>query len=272
MTGLELSQAEAGILFSALLSFSDDELSEEEGIVMRKYYRYETAEILENKMKGAGYRYPEDLEALEPRIIEVLKGSDRIFQLRTLAIGIELAMADGNYDAKEMAFLQRYGDELGISLGEARAFGRSYLVEIDENEKYCDALDMGVLHEVLNLTINEAGIALCALVAFSDDDPSEAEVAVMREYFVEADVEGLQKKMTASARIYPDDLGTLEGDILSALSAAQRGVQVKMLSIAYKVAGADGVLEAAELYPLERLCEELAIGIRELGDYFKAQL
>ena len=269
MNTFEISAPEAGILFSALLSFSDDDVSEQEGTVMRKYYRFATAEQLQNKMEKAGFDYPGDLQKLESKIMEVLKNADREFQVRTLAVGLELAKSDGNYDQREMALLQKYADALGVSLGEAADYAKSSLSEVDENETYIAGVET-YTYEPLPLTIREAAIALCTLVAFSDDDPSDTEAGVLREYFTENDVSSVQKKFTHSGKTYPDDILTTKKDIVTAFKGVDRDTQVKYLAVAYKTAAADGSVDDRELEILKGFCEELYIGLGELKQYFKA--
>ena len=269
MNTFEITAPEAGILFSALLSFSDDEVSDQEGTVLRKYYRYTTAEQLQQKMEQAGFDYPGDLGKLETKIIDVLKSADREFRVRTLAVGLELAKSDGNYDQREMALLQKYADALGVSLGEAGEYARTSLSEVDENETYIAGVET-FTYEPLPLTIREAAIALCTLVAFSDDDPSDSEAGVLREYFNEDDVSSVQSKFTHAGKTYPDDILTTIKDIIKAFKSVDRESQVKYLAIAYKTAEADGTVDPKELEILKEVCEELYIGLGELKQYFKA--
>jgi len=107
MENIELTGPEAGIALSALVAFSDDNPSEEEAAVMRKYYRFEDAESFRNKVDASGYRFPEDLSAFEPKILETLKKQDMDFQLRTLAVSLILAHSDGVFDQNEMTILNR---------------------------------------------------------------------------------------------------------------------------------------------------------------------
>ena len=57
-SGLELTAPEAAVALAALVPFCDDDPSEAEGVVLRKYYRFETAESLQEKLSAAGYNYP----------------------------------------------------------------------------------------------------------------------------------------------------------------------------------------------------------------------
>ena len=94
MEKIELTGPEAGIALSTLVAFSDDNPSEEEAAVMRKYYKFEDAESFQNKLDEAGYKLPADISSLEPKILETLKKQDRDFQLRTLGAALVLALSE----------------------------------------------------------------------------------------------------------------------------------------------------------------------------------
>ncbi len=270
MEKINLTGPEAGIALSTLVAFSDDNPSEEEGTVMRRYYRREDAGHFQQKLEEAGYSYPADLSSLFPVIIETLKKSSRDFQLRSLAVGYLLARADGVFDQNEMNLLSKAGKELGLSLYEAKVFAETRLKEIDETTGYEDFRDTAGPGVELDLSLEEAGVALSILVGFSDDDPSEAEAGVMREYFSTESVTSLLKKMEAEGLSYPDALFDTKKSIFKALSKVSRDDQLRMLAIAYRVAGADGKIDEMELGLIEEFCEEFVIGLAELKSYFKA--
>ncbi|MBN2510211.1 MAG: TerB family tellurite resistance protein [Spirochaetales bacterium] len=269
MTTLTLSGPQAGLLFSALIAFSDDQLSDQEGVVMRKYYRYRDAADLEEVLHKAGFEYPRDLEILKPHIITALKEAGREYAVRAVAVGLKLAASDGSFDRQEMALLQHFARDLDIPLGEAEDYARTALREVDDGTDYLSGAAFSPAMEI-GLGLKDAALALCTLVAFSDDDPSEAEAAVLRDFFTEEEVLSVQKKFTDAGMTYPDDLPTVKADILSAFLDAGRSLQLKYLAVAYKTALADGRAEAEELALIKEFCEELYIGIKELKDYFTA--
>lgn len=270
MKKLNLTPVEAGIALSTLVAFSDDNPSEEEGVVMRKYYLSKDAESFQSKLEEAGYSYPSDLEGLFPEIIDTLKEASKDFQLRCIAVGYLLARADGNFDQDEMRILSKAAGELGFGLYEAKVFAETRLKEIDEVSGYEDYRGSSSSGLLLDLTLEEAGAALCILVGFSDDDPSDAEAAVMREYFSAESITSLFEKLKAADVDYPDSLFETKQSIVKTLSGVSREDQLRILAIAYKVAGADGNVDELELGLIEELCEEFVIGIAEVRDYFKA--
>jgi tellurite resistance protein len=120
--------------------------------------------------------------------------------------------------------------------------------------------------------VEEAGAALAILVGLSDDDPSDEEAAVMREYFSVQVISSLMSKVADSGAEYPEVLISTKEIIFKALSRAERDLQKKYLAIAYKVAGADGVYDESELELIQEYCEEYGIGMVELKDYFKTTI
>jgi len=130
------SEAEAALMLSTLVAFSDDNPSEAEGVILRTYYRHETAEGVQKKLDSAGYLYPRDIRELQPVILEELKKADRTFQLRTIAVSLLLARADGTIAPEEISLLQECAGALGIGLAEAQEYAESGLHEIDETGAY----------------------------------------------------------------------------------------------------------------------------------------
>jgi len=274
MEKINLTGPEAGIALSTLVAFSDDNPSAEEVAVMRKYYKYEDVESFQNKVEAGGFKFPQDFSALEPVILETLKSQEKDFQLRTLSVTLVLAHSDGFFDQNEMKVLNRFCLGLELSLSEADQFSKNRLKEIDEVTDYGDFKDIDNLLSNLNieLTVEEAGAALAILVGLSDDDPSDEEAAVMREYFSVQVISSLMGKVTDSGNKYPEDLGRAKDSIFTALGQAHRDIQKRYLAIAYKVAGADGVVDEAEISLIQEYCVEYGIGIVELKDYFKADI
>ena len=270
MKKLDLTPVEAGIALSTLVAFSDDNPSEEEGVIMRKYYRSADADSFQKKLEEAGYSYPSDLTTLFPVVIDTLKSVPVDFRLRTIAVGYLLARADGNVDQNEMQILSRAAAGLEVSLYDAKVFAEERLKEIDEVTGYEDYRDASFSGPVLELTLEEAGAALSILVGFSDDDPSDAEAAVMREYFPASSITSLLDKLKTAGVEYPDSLHETKESIRKTFSIASRDDQLRMLAIAWKVAAADGTIDELETGLIKEFCEELVIGLAEVKDYFKA--
>lgn len=276
MEKIDLTGPEAGIALSTLVAFSDDNPSEEETAVMRKYYKFEDAESFQNKMDSVGYKFPDDLSSMEPKILETLKKQDRDFQVRTLAVALVLAHSDGVFDQNEMNMLNKFCSGLELSLHDADLFSKNRLREIDEVTGYNDYKDDDNTEITLELdiefTVEEAGAALAILVGLSDDNPSDEEAAVMREYFSVQVISTLMSKIADGGVEYPKNLISTKEIIFKALSRAERDLQKKYLAIAYKVAGADGVYDESELELIQEYCEEYGIGMVELKDYFKTSV
>lgn len=275
MENIDLTGPEAGIALSTLVAFSDDNPTVEEVAVMRKYYKFEDAESFQNKLDAAGYKFPNDLSIIEPKILETLKNEDMDFQLRTIAVALVLAHSDGVFDQNEMNMLNKFCSGLGFSLHEADLFSKSRLREIDEVTGYNDYKDNSSeipLNLDIEFTVEEAGAALSILVGLSDDDPSEEEAGVMREFFSVQIISSLMSKLADSGIEYPDGLIKTKEIIFKVFSRAERDLQKKYLAIAYKVAGADGVYDEAELALIQEYCEEYGIGMVELKDFFKTTI
>ena len=275
MENIDLTGPEAGIALSTLVAFSDDNPTVEEVAVMRRYYKFEDAESFQNKLDAFGYKFPNDLPGIEPKILETLKKEDKDFQLRTIAVALVLAHSDGVFDQNEMNMLNKFCRGLELSLHEADLFSKSRLREIDEVTGYYDYKDDRTditLNLDIEFTVEEAGAALSILVGLSDDDPSDEEAGVMREFFTVPVISSLMSKVADSGVEYPEALISTKNSIFTALARAERDLQKKYLAIAYKVAGADGVYDEAELALIQEYCEEYGIGMVELKDYFKTTI
>lgn len=265
-----LTAPEAALIMTVIVSLADDNPSEEETIVLRKYYRGETVETMQMKMETAGLKFPGDIEQLEPEVLEVLSGAEPAFRKRTLAVCLKLAEADGTVDQNEMNLLNRYCDHFKMTMFDVQEYGSRKLRELDEVHGYDDIEDLrdDEVSVFIDLTTQEAGIALVIWVAFSDDEPSEEEMAVVREFFNEEDVEGLIGKMKIENLGFPKDVPRLEVSIIKAFGKLVRDDQLRMLAIAYKTAKADGVLDPDEEVIIKDLCEEFMIGEGELKRFF----
>ena len=276
MEKIELTGPEAGIALSTLVAFSDDNPTIEETAVMRRYYEFEDAESFQNKLGELSYKFPDNLIDLEPKILETLKKQDKDFQLRTMAVALVLAHSDGVFDQNEMNVLNKFCSELELSLHDADLFSKNRLKEIDEVTGYNDYKDdagTGITFESnIEFTMEEAGVVLSILVGLSDDDPSDEEAGVMREYFSVQAVSSLMSKLADSGIEYPNGLIKTKNIVFTVLSRAERDLQKKYLAIAYKVAGADGVYDEAELALIQEYCVQYGIGMVELKDYFKTTI
>ncbi len=275
-TSIDLTPSEAAVGLAALVSFADDEPSEAEGVVLRKYYRHATAESFQFKLEAAGIAYPSDLRRLEEPIVAALKSGPAEFRLRTTAVSLALALADGRADQQEMALLTRVAAALEVEMSEAQAALTAGIPELDEtvNEESAAgvAVETNPVPDSLELTFSEAGIALAAWVGFSDDDPSDEETAIIREHFGVQKVTGFLSKLEAMGLDYPTALSYLDKAIMWTLTRAARSEQLRSLSIAYAVANADGEEEPEEMTIINRYCEEFGIGLGELREYFKTSI
>lgn len=260
---------EAAIALSTLVSFADDDPSDVEGAIMRKYYRYEDAASFEKKMKQSGFSYPGDIKKMEPAFIEALQAEDIQFRRRTLAVAYLLAMADGTIDQEEMRLLSYYGEKLEVSLGEARSFADHQLKELDEVSGYHDVLDYKQRNDI-DFTDTEAALALAMMTAFADDDPTEEEVAVIRDFFNQEEVAAFQKKVEKAGYDFPREIGLVKPFILQAFLKCDRNTQLKYLAIAYKTALADGSFDPEEIELLREVSSHFFIGLGEIEDFFKA--
>lgn len=271
-TALSLTESEAAVALAALVSFSDDDPSDPEGVVLRKYFRFETAESLQGKLTQAGFAYPSDLFSAQDAIIDTLAAAPEPVRLRALGVAWLLANADGNVDQSEMNLLGTAADRLGVSLAEAREVAESGLPEADESGVDSVARDSAVPERVPELTATQAAIALAFWVGFADDDPSDVEAGVIREHFGYDDAAAFIGLLEESGLTYPDDLPRLKGAIAEAIGGLTREEQLHILAVAHKVAGADGTIDEREIDTIRGYCEELYIGIGEVEQYFKTSL
>ena len=273
---LDLTAPEAAVALAALVSFADDEPTDAEGVVLRKYYRYATAESLQKKLAAAGLAYPSELPSHREPITDLLKTAPRAFQVRSLAIGWLLALADGHADQTEVGLLLEVAQDLEITLGEAREVAEAGIPEIDETVEDEVAAPLpsstGKLARLPVLSATQAGIALAAWVGFSDDDPSDAEVGLIREHYGPDTVTRFINALEKVGLAYPGYLGELRPSILSALEKVSRDQRLRALAIALAVAAADGREEPEEMAIILGFCEEFGIGMAELRGYFKTSL
>jgi tellurite resistance protein len=263
---LTLDGPQAGLLLAASVSLADDEPSPAEIAVLKKYFLAETAVSLESRFAEAAVAWPRDREILEPAILSRLKEATPAFRARSLAVALEVSEADGRVDQDEMRLLARYADALGLSLADAERYRKASLREAESASGYGDFAEADSSRLPLEAALGprEAIAALTALVAAADDDPSEAEAALLREYCSAADFESLAAAMKAAGGAWPGDLGRLRPSIVAGLRAMSRARQLAALTLAYRTARADGALDPAEAALLKDFCVELQIGFGEL--------
>ncbi|MBN1646565.1 MAG: TerB family tellurite resistance protein [Spirochaetales bacterium] len=269
----DYNKEEAAAALSIMISFCDDDYSGAEAAVLREYYTAETLDAVEEKLVAAGQSFPGDLKKISSGLTRILQAADKIFRLRTIAICQKVALADGFQDQREINLINSFAHALEVTLYEAERFAAVALKGVDETGDYaCDGSSLEALNEVPELTSDEAGLLLAVLAAFSDDNPSEKEVGVIREYYSPALALIVQSKLKNAGFSWPGEKKVLMPAILKALADADRAVQLKALAVAYKTCMADDVMEAVELEFLELFCRELAIGMVEIQDYFKTSL
>lgn len=273
-TEIDLTREEAAIALSILLAFADDDPCEAEVVVMRKYYHREAVGTLQEKLENAGYKYPEGLKDINLRkeIAKTLQKEEKGFRQRTIAIALLLAEADGNVDQREMNIINKFSHALGVTLYDAENYRKNYLKEIGDSSDNFDITVNEQPRTEVDLTLEEAGIALSSLVAFSDDDPADEEIGVIREYYTREAAGSLSEKVTGAGYKYPEDLEKIEPDISRVLAAEERENQLKTLAIAHKVSLADGILKKEELAILEKYCIEFGLGLYEVSEYFKTTM
>jgi tellurite resistance protein len=267
---LELTKEEAGIALSALVAFEDDDLSDVEAGIMRKYYALDDATSLGKKMEHAGVAYPKGLSSIENTVLERLTKTPLGFRLRTIAIGYLLARADGSVSEVEFERLDRYSRALSVSYQQAREYGATKLRELDPQNKD-NWIDVDETSEV-QLSLAEAAVALSALVAFRDDDLSDAEAVVMRKYFSLDEATGLQQKLESAGKAYPDALPAIQESVMRALSFGSREFRVRTLAIALELAEADGTIDEAEIKLVQEFGKRFGIAMYEIMHYKRKRL
>lgn len=267
---LDLTVPEAALMLTIIVSLADDDPSEEEAVVLRKFYRRKTALSLEEKLTQSGVKYPENIMELEPEILNVLGSTKRAFIMRTLAVCLKVAEADGVVDQNEMNLLNKYCDHFKMTMFEVETFGRMKLKELSEVLGYGSLEDLSDFEIPIEIELSppEAGLALTTWVAFSDDNPTDEEMAVVREFFGEKDAADLIGKMKEINLNFPAEIPRLKSSISDALGKMRRDDQLKTLAIAYRTAGADGSVDPEEQNILDGFCEEFTIGLGELRRFF----
>lgn len=263
---LALDEPQAGLLLAASVCVADDELSPAEAVVLRKYFTRATATALGSLLEGAGARLPRDLPGLEPAILACLKGASEASRLWSLAVALELALADSRVDQEELRLLARYASALGLGMAEIERYRSGSLRESEAGAPFSPAPPppAPLPPLALELSPREARAALVTLVAAADDRVSEAELAFIREYCSLSDFEGLTQRLKAAGGAWPGDLGRCQASILGSLRGMDRKLQLGNLVLAYRTALADGAPDPGELRLIKEFCEALQIGFGEL--------
>jgi tellurite resistance protein len=260
-TNVILTPREAGVLLAARTAFSDGDCTADEALAIKKFYGGGILPALEKKLSSAGLRYPEDLGEMDPLITAGLLKGSRNEQLRAMAVAMETAQADGTIDREELSLLARYCTLADLTLAEAALYRQSTLREWDMTEPEEEFSIDDIFPE---LTPAEASLALTAWVAFSDDNPTSGEVALIRDNFTVDTLKSLDAKMTAARLGYPVDLSRLKQPILDALSPLNREEKHRILSLARKTAEADGLANYEEQTILKQFTDACMIGWDEL--------
>jgi len=263
---IDLQGPEAALLLAASVSLADDNPSETEEIILKKYFSAATADSLESKLQASEIPYPQALEEMEDHIIQSLKQESLLFQKRSLAVCLELSMADGTIDQQEMLLLNRYCSFFGISLHEVDLFREKKLQELNEEGDYYHMEDLTDEERPLTIDLSpkEAALSLLTLTAFADDDPSEKETALIREYFSLEDIQLLMNRFEKAGASFPEDLPRCIDSIMTTMKELNRQEQLKYLTLLYKTASADGKMDEREQHIIEQFCTELTIGPGEL--------
>lgn len=267
---LELTKEEAAIALSALIAFEDDEVSDTEAGIVRKYYTLEDAESLAAKMDAAGLPYPEGLSSIEEKALSTVRNAPLGYRLRTIAVGYRLARADGMVNEVEFERLDRYAHGIGVTYESAKEYGAHHLKEIDQENKD-NWVEVDEVSEV-GLSLEEAGVAFSALVAFRDDDLTDAEAVVMRKYYRLDDATGLQEKLEAAGKAYPAALPEVEPAVFRTLSFGSREYRLRTLAIALELAEADGTIDEAEIKLIQDYGKRFGIAMYEIMHYKKKRL
>ena len=148
-----MTAPEAALILTAIISLADDNPSEEEAIVLRKYYKAETAGTLEEKIEKSGLKYPEDIMDFEKEALDVLSGADAVFVKRTLSVCLKIAESDGTVDQTEFNLLNKYCDQFDLTIYELEQFSLKKLHEIDETHDYTDLDDLSDSEIPLNIDV-----------------------------------------------------------------------------------------------------------------------
>lgn len=267
---LELTKDEAAIALSALVAFEDDEVSDAEAGIMRMYYTLEDAESLAEKMESAGLEYPSGLSAIEGNALTAVGSAPLGYRLRTIAIGYRLARADGTVSEIEFERLDRYAHAIGASYESAKEYGAHHLKEIDPENKD-NWVEVDEVSEV-RLSLEEAGVAFSALVAFRHDDLTDAEAVVMRKYYRLEDATGLQDKLEAAGKAYPSALPEVESAVVRTLAFGSREYRLRTLAIALELAEADGTIDEGEIKLIQDYGKRFGIAMYEIMHYKKKRL
>jgi len=252
---LSFGTDEAALVLSSMVAAADDDPSEAELAVLRDRLPRALAPALEARLAAAGLSWPADLPSLAEAALGGLESAPEAARLQVLSVVLEVALADGRVDQEELRLLARFASRLGVGLSDVDAYRASLARGGQGAADPAAALALGP---------REAGAALAALVAAADDDPSDAELALLREYCSARDYESLIEKLAAAGLAWPSGLPKAAPAIRRGLAALDRRGRLAYLTLAYRVALADGEAEAAEMAILEGFCADFLVGVGEL--------
>lgn len=127
---MDLTVEESAAVLSLLIAARDGVAMREEGRAMERYYERALFDSLKAKCAAAGF----DLEEmstvethLKPVALPILEAAPEAERLRALAIGLDVAMADGHVDTLEWGELKECADRLRVGMDQVRAYAAEKL-------------------------------------------------------------------------------------------------------------------------------------------------
>lgn len=264
------TKEEAAVALCTLIAFANREMSAEEAAIMRTYFLPEQADNLERKLTTAGLQLPEGLHSMEASVLETLKAAPRGYQIRTLAVGHELAHSDNTVDDEEFAALERFGGDLAISHGLIREYAERYLTEIDPEhpDNWYDLDDS----RLLELTAEEAALGIAALTAFANGEISEEEAVVIRKYFHLEAAQSFEEKLNQAGYTFPDDLAAVRDQITRALTRTPHEWRLRTLAVCTLLAETDNVVDEDEVQTIREFSKEFDVALFEISHYLEKSL
>ena len=263
---IELTKEEAAVALATMIAFANGAMSDEEAGIMRKYFLVDDADSLEEKLTAAGVSIPTGLPAAEDSVIGALKAAPRGYQIRTLAVGSCLAHSDDTVDEHEFAELERFGETFGISHALASEYASRFLAEIDPADP--DAWYDLDEKKLLELTKEEAGIAVAVLVAFRDGQVSDEEAAIVRRYYHIESAQTLEEKFDAAGYAFPGGVGDARTEVMKNLIRTPHEWQIRCLAVCALLVEADGTTDAGEETAIIReIAKECNVALFEVAHY-----
>lgn len=189
---------------------------------------------------------------LHGQALQVLEQAGREEQLRSVALGLEIAREDGVVSDEERVALERLLGHFQLRLEEAEAYA-------DEHMQHAEAPPRG------ELTVEEASFLFATMVALGEDgqgQPDDREAKTIMSFFDMHVQMGLMAKMPEEK---PTDLPEgadpilhcLAPKVMPTLLAASEDEQLRALAIGLRMAEADGEVDEREQAYLARFCDGL---------------